>query len=1300
MSRRRPDDTDRLFARLDEARLADAGHLAGRLRRVRRLTGDKRAAELQEIGEALEVSILAVQERRASIATIAYPPELPISSRAGEIADAIRRHPTLVLCGETGSGKSTQLPKICLEAGFGSRGLVGHTQPRRIAARSVAARIAQELGGPLGREVGYKIRFADRTGPDCRIKLMTDGILLAEIQRDPNLRQYDALIIDEAHERSLNIDFLLGYLKRIRPKRPDLRVIVTSATIDPERLSSHFDDAPVIEVSGRTYPVEVRYRPPVDEEDWSQTDAVMDAVRELEAGDGGRGDVLVFLAGEREIRETAVAIRKHLPGHLEVLPLFSRLSSSEQDRIFAPSRTRRILLATNIAETSLTVPGVRYVIDPGRARISRYAYRSKIQRLQIEPVSQASAEQRKGRCGRLRDGVCVRLFSEEDYAARPEFTDPEILRTNLASVILQMECMGLGTVEKFPFVDAPDSRFVNDGYRLLREIGAVDERDRVTRLGRMIARFPLDPRLGRILMAAAELGCLREALPIAAALSIQDPRERPAEARQQADERHAQWRVENSDFLAFLMLWDAYVDRRHHLSVNKQRRWCRDNFLAIMRMRDWYDVHQQLHAQARELGLAINSQPAEPERVHQALLTGLVGHVGQRDEKEYRGPRGGRFVIFPGSGLRGTTPAWIMAASLVETSRVFAHTVARVEPAWVEQAAPHLVKRAYEDPRWDSRRGHVTAREQVSLYGLVLAAGRRVDFGRIDPVAARAIFIRDGLAGDAHGIEAPFAEHNRAMLAEAQALEARLRRRDIVADAARIAAFYDRILPPDVRDRKGLQRWRKGAEKASPKLLFMDREDVLATDAPVVDTLRYPHSVAIEGNRIEIAYRFEPGHPADGVTLLVPRTLLPMLEEDRLEWLIPGLLEEKVTAMIRALPKSLRRRLVPAPDVARRCMDELEPEGGIGLRTALAALLQREAGVPIGSDAWADSVLPDHLSFNIRVIDADGEPLDESRSLPALQATLGARGPIGRIAAGRQFRGMTAWDAGDISPTSTEPVDGDGRRLFPALHDDGDSVSLARFASRAEAIGAHRRGTLRLFRLSCRQQESYLRKEISKTRVPMLLAGLASEGGDPVDDLLGLAFGETFLPDADTIVHNAEEFDTRLAAGRPRLVGVGTELTDLVARIVGPWRSLKADLDARQWGRALDDSRADLEWQLDRLLWPGWLTDTPARWLQEFPRYLEAVRVRMEKIDEGDPRERTHLERLRGPIEKLVRWELAGRDHSDAAIGDYRWMLEEFRVSIFAQPLGTSMKVSDLRLEREWERAMTAAGLDPAGPEV
>jgi ATP-dependent helicase HrpA len=809
MSRRRPVDLDRLYSRLDQARLADVGRLRKRLGAVRRLSGAQRADELRKIGEALESSMLEVGRRRESMAGINFPSELPISARRDDITEALRRNPTLVICGETGSGKSTQLPKMCLAAGFGARGMVGHTQPRRIAARSVAARIAQELGGPLGREVGYKIRFADRTGPDCRVKLMTDGILLAEIQRDPYLRQYDALIIDEAHERSLNIDFLLGYMRQIRPRREDLRLIVTSATLDPERLSAHFDNAPIIEVSGRTYPVEVRYRSPEEAEDWSQTDGILDAIRELDAGDTGHGDMLVFLAGEREIRETSDAIRKHLGGHLEVLPLFSRLSASEQDRIFKPAGERRVILATNIAETSLTVPGIRYVVDPGRARISRYAYRSKIQRLQIEPVSRASAEQRKGRCGRLRDGVCIRLYGEDEFEARPEFTDPEILRTNLASVILQMECMGLGRVEDFPFVDPPDQRFINDGYRLLREIGAVDDEDRVTRLGRMVSGFPLDPRLGRILVAAGELGCLREVLPIAAALSIQDPRERPAEARDLADEKHAQWQVKDSDFLGFLALWDAYMDRRHHLSVNKQRRWCRDNFLNFMRMRDWYDVHQQLHSLARQLGLPINQEAADYALVHKALLTGLLGHVGQRDEGEYKGPRGSRFTIFPGSGLRGTTPAWVMAASLVETSRVFAHTVARVEPGWIEGAAAHLVKREYDDPRWEPRRGHVTARERVTLYGLVLAAGRRVDFGRVDAAAARSVFIRDGLADDAHGVRAAFAEHNSALLEKVHELESRLRRRDIAADRSRIAAFYEQRVPPDIRDRPGFQRWRK-----------------------------------------------------------------------------------------------------------------------------------------------------------------------------------------------------------------------------------------------------------------------------------------------------------------------------------------------------------------------------------------------------------------------------------------------------------------------------------------------------------
>jgi len=1291
MPSRKPLTHEDLAARLGDVRLSDEPVLRRRLRAIGKSASGPRG-DLRQLVAAIEDSLAWVERRRRAAPGISFPAELPISEKAEEIGAAISAHPVVVVCGETGSGKTTQLPKICLQAGFGVRGMIGHTQPRRLAARSIAARIAEELGEPLGVSVGYKVRFSDRTGPDCRVKLMTDGILLAETQHDRWLRQYDTLIVDEAHERSLNIDFLLGYLKRVRSRRPDLRVVVTSATIDPDRFAAHFDGAPVIEVSGRTYPVEDRYRPlDADDENAGQVEAILAAVEELAAGDDGKGDILVFLAGEREIRETAEALRKRHPQRVEVLPLYARLSAAEQDHVFRPGPRRRIVLATNIAETSLTVPGIRYVVDPGFARISRYGYRSKIQRLEIEPVSRASADQRRGRCGRQSEGICIRLYSEDDFLSRPEFTDPEIRRTNLASVILRMECNGLGRIEEFPFIDAPDSRYVSDGYRLLRELGAVDPDGRVTRLGRKIAGFPLDPRLGRMLLAGAESACLREILPIVALLSIHDPRERPMEAREPADEKHRQWLVPGSDPLGLVRLWEAYLEQRRHLSVTQQRRWCRENFLSFMRMREWHEVHQQLLAQAKDMGYRVNQREAAPDRIHRSFLTGALGHIGVRDEREYAGARGGRFVVSPGSALHGAGARWVVAASLVQTSRIFAQMVAEVEPEWIEQAADHLVKRSYEDPHWDLRRGHVTALERVSLYGLVLAAGRPVDFGRIDPQAARVLFIRDALAGDRLGVDAPFIDHNRSLLARVADLEARLRRRDLMADRQSLARFFETRVPGDIRDRHGFERWRRQAEAQRRDLLFMSVDDVLAGESPGPFGSAYPDSLEVEGNTLALEYHFEPGAEKDGVTIVTPRSLLTMLDSARLDWLIPGYLAEKVTAMIRALPKPLRRRLVPAPDVARDCLAELDREEP-DFQLALAKVLTRQAGIPIDRSVWAGACLPPHLSFGIRVVDADGKTLAQGRDLADLQQRFGASGPVRVPAPGRRYAGLTRWEVGDL-PRTVEVRDGDVvHHLFPALHDDGDSVSLAHYAAREEALEAHREGTLRLLRLACRQAETYLTREFRKSRLAPSLAGLGHGGGDPVEDLVRLAFCETFLPDGAGPVCDAADFEARLEEGRGRIVATGVELQRLAEEIMGPWREYRAAVRGGLAGPGADEAVRDLRQQLDGLIYPGWLRQTPVSRLKEFPRYLKAVGTRLQKLRQRDPRVAGKTAMLWPYTRRLERWAAAGHSLAEPRIADFRWMVEEFRVSLFDQRLGTAVKVSPERLDRQWER--TVRGLD------
>jgi len=1283
-----------LQEQISDAMYADQPRLRRRLKKARRAGG----AELDQAALAIESSADKARTRAASLPSIQYPPELPVSERRDEIAEAIAAHQVVVLCGETGSGKTTQLPKICLDLGRGAQGLIGHTQPRRIAARATAARIATELGEPPGQHVGFKIRFADHTGPDCRVKLMTDGILLAEIPQDRWLRRYDTLIIDEAHERSLNIDFLLGYLKQLLPRRPELKLIVTSATIDPARFAAHFDDAPVIEVSGRTYPVETRYRPAQAEDENAeapgQIAAILEAVDEL-SRQPGPGDLLVFLAGEREIRETANALRRHHPEGVEILPLFARLSAAEQDRVFRRAGPRRIVLATNIAETSLTVPGIRFVVDPGRARISRYSYRSKIQRLQIEAISRASADQRKGRCGRERDGICIRLYDETDFEARPAFTDPEILRTNLASVILQMEALQLGHVEDFPFVEPPDPRFVRDGYRLLRELGAVEEDQRVTEAGRRIARLPVDPRLGRILLAAAETDCLPSVLPIVAMLSIQDPRERPLEKAEVADERHARWQIEGSDFLGVLKLWRDYLEQRHHLSVNKQRRWCKEQFLSFMRMREWYDVHQQLSQQMTQMGMrpgrAGIEAEVEAERVHRALLTGFLGHIGRRDEEGgYRGPRDSRFLVSPGSVLRGSKSPWLMAASLIQTTRVFARVAARIEPDWIESAAAHLVRRQYDAPRWSEKRGTVVARETVTLYGLVLASGRRVDFSRIDPEAARGIFLEDGLAAEAHAIRAPFVDHNRALRERLEDLEARIRRRDLLADRPRIAAFFEARVPTGICALRDFEAWRRKTERKNPRCLFMEIDDLTASDVPRLDPDDFPDAISVEGNTLRLAYRYEPGADDDGVTVLVPRELLGMLSEADLEWLVPGLLEEKIIAMVRGLPKSLRRRLVPVPETAGRCLPALLAAQGERLAPCLAAALQREAAVPVPVETLQSVPLPDYLRFNIRVLEVDGECCGESRDLDALQRQLAPAGPVARTAVDPGATGTsTDWAFGTLPRTAEIIQDGHPRHLFPGLHDDGDGATLAYYASEDQALAEHRSGVLRLMRLAAAREEKYLRRELARHRGLNLNPDLGVEGGDLIEDMVALAAEQAFLPEGTDVPRDESAFRDRARTGRPLLVAAGTQLAGLVADVLDRWRRARARVQELPTASAAGEAVRDLETQLDGLVHPGFLRQTPPRWLQHCPRFLDAVHVRLDKLRDGDPRD-TALTRTVQPYQArlLERLAEAGEQPMPPALLEYRWMLEELRVSLFAQTLRTSIKISPKRLERQWERVV------------
>ncbi|MEJ2514381.1 MAG: ATP-dependent RNA helicase HrpA [Gammaproteobacteria bacterium] len=1153
-----------------------------------------------------------VAARRSVVPGLTFPEELPVSAERARISDAISRHQVTVVCGATGSGKTTQLPKICLALGRGSRGLIGHTQPRRIAARSVAGRIGSEVPAP--GLVGWKVRFADRTGPDCQVKLMTDGILLAEIRDDPELRRYDTLIVDEAHERSLNIDFLLGYLHRLLPKRPDLKLIITSATIDPARFAEHFGGAPVIEVGGATYPVEERYRPPEDGEDGDLTQGVLAAVDEL-AASAPRGDVLVFLPGEREIRECAEALRKHHPADTEILPLYGRQSASEQDRVFQASARRRVVLATNVAETSLTVPGIRHVVDSGLVRISRYSYRSKIQRLQVEPVSRASADQRRGRCGRQAPGVCVRLYSEDDYRERPAFTDPEVRRTNLASVILQMETLGLGHIEDFPFLDPPDTRYVRDGYRLLRELGAVDERERVGPLGRRLARLPVDPRLARMVVAAGEAGCLREVLAIVSALSVQDPRQRPAEAAQEADAAHGRFRQPKSDFMTLVAVWEAYRDQRRHQSTSAQRRWAREHFLSFLRLREWHDVHQQLLGLVKDMGMRPNEAPADYAAIHRAVLTGLLSHVGQRDERgEYSGARGVRFRPFPDSTLAGGPAPWVVAAHLVETRRVWGRILAAVEPTWIEQAGAHLLKRSWSDPHWQPERGFVAAREQVSLYGLILAANRRVDFGRVDPKAARDVFIRDALVPGRIRTRGRFLARNRSLVARVEQLEARLRRRELFAGEQAVAAFYARRVPDGVCSARAFETWRRKAENAQPALLEMAMEDVV-TGAALPGGSDYPDTLEVAGNRLPLTYRFDPAADDDGVTLRLPRHLLPLVDERRLQWLVPGWVGEKVTAMLRALPKAARRQIVPVPEHARKCLEALEFGAG-SLHAGLAEALRRTSGLQVAPETWDGLELEPWMSFRIELIDDNGEVLRASRDLAELRRCFGSAGGAVETPGdgGWSGTGLRSWTFGRVPERVEVSRAGITQVLFPAVRDDGNSVSLRLYPTSVDADAVTRGGVRRLFALALDQQYRALVKAARKDKALTLRGRDLAAGGDLAGDLALAAFGQVFLPEGQSLPRDERAFRARLEAGRSELVPAGEALLALSGEILELRARVLDRLERGLTGPGAAAAAADIAAQVGGLFPAGFVVSTPAVHLAGYPRYLLAALTRMDQL--------------------------------------------------------------------------------------
>lgn len=1268
----------------------------------------------------------ATPPARNPLPPITFPEELPVSGRRKEIADALRAHQVIIVSGETGSGKTTQLPKICLELGRGQNGLIGHTQPRRIAASSTAKRIAQELGSTLGEHVGFKVRFTDTLSKGASVKLMTDGILLAETQTDPLLRQYDTIIIDEAHERSLNIDFLLGYLKQLLPKRPDLKIIITSATIDADRFARHFGKAdkpaPVIEVSGRLYPVEVRYRPvePADKEGKPSAqkeqrdlmDAVVDAVDELARI--GPGDVLVFLPGEREIRDAAEALRKHHPPHVEILPLFARLSVQEQERVFKTSNARRIVLATNVAETSLTVPGIRYVVDAGLARVKRYSYRNKVEQLQIEPIAQSAANQRAGRCGRVAAGVCIRLYEEQDYLQRPKFTDPEILRSSLAAVILRMKSLRLADVETFPFIEPPMGRAIADGYQLLQELGAVDDANQLTALGRQLAKLPLDPRVGRMILAGRDNAALTEVLIIAAALSVQDPRDRPMEAQDAADNAHRKFADDKSEFLSYLKIWKWFEDAVEHKKSNKQlTENCRANFLSQLRLREWRDVHSQLLTLVREQGWRLNEALATYEQLHTALLTGLLGNIGfkSEDEPHYLGARGIRFYIWPGSYLAKKAGRWMMAAELVETTRLYARTIAQIQPEWLERIGGHLLKKSYGDPRWEKRTAQVSAYERATLYGLVVYSQRRINYGQINPTEARDIFIRSALVDGEFDTRAPFLAHNQKLVREIENLEHKSRRLDVLVDEELIAAFYDKLVPQDIHNGAAFEKWLKDATARNPKLLHLNRDDLMRHEAAGVTTDLFPKAMTVAGVSMMLSYHFEPGSPRDGVTLTVPLYALNQVSADRCDWLVPGMLKEKVHLLLKSLPQKLRRHCVPLPDYAAGFCERATFGKG-NLLDAVIADVREQTGIAAKTTDFKLETLPAHHFMNFKIVDEHGRQLEMGRNLAALQAEFGGQArqsfqrlaektvvaPVEQAVSGdgrseneektapagtataAEHQNLTSWSFGEL-PELLEIQQGKQTLIgFPALVDKTTHCDLEVFDDPAEAIRVHRIGLRRLFALQLKEQVKYLEKNIpGLQQMGMQFMSLGTQE-ELRDQILQAGLDRACMQ--EPLPKNSEEFQRRKEEGKSRLGLLVNEIARLAAQILAEYYTLPKKL---QGAKAHPQSVADMQSQLQALVGKRFIAENDYAQLAHFPRYLKALNVRLEKL-RADPARDTRLMAEWNQV--AMPWQRAQKDRqkgSDPKMTEFRWLLEELRVSLFAQELRTPMPVSVKRLQKVWE---------------
>ena len=1280
-----------LFSKLSDIMLVDQRRLSARIHGIGKIKSQEaQQAVAAEIQLQIEQAQLRVENRKSAVKNpIVFPESLPVSQRKAEIQKLLSEHQVIVVAGETGSGKTTQLPKMCLELGFGNLGMIGHTQPRRIAARSVAARIAEELETELGSLVGYKVRFNDQISDDTQIKLMTDGILLAEIQNDRFLNQYSCLIIDEAHERSLNNDFILGYLKQLLPCRRDLKLIITSATIDVERFSKHFNNAPIIEVSGRTYPVEVRYRPVVEEDDQDQLQGILNAVDELQAE--GRGDILIFMNGEREIRDTAEALQKQNLKHTEILPLFARLSAQEQNKIFHSSGLNRIVLATNVAETSLTVPGIKYVIDPGTARISRYSYRTKVQRLPIEPISQASANQRKGRCGRVSEGICIRLYSEEDFNSRPEFTDPEILRTNLASVILQMTALGLDDIEAFPFVDAPDKRHIQDGIKLLEELGAFElvrtkagEKRQLTSVGRQLAQLPVDPRLAKMLLSTVSQGSLHEVMIIVAALSIQDPRERPQEKQQASDEKHRRFADKKSDFLAFLNLWRYLQEQQKELSKNQFRRQCQKDFLNYLRIREWQDIYHQIRLTVREMGLPINSEKAEYQQIHTALLSGLLSHIGlkEAEKQQYLGARNAHFAIFPNSVLFKKQPKWVMAAELVETSKLWGRMVAEIEPEWIEPLAEHLIKKSYSEPRWSKSRGAVIADEKVTLYGVPIVAARPVNYGAIDPRVSREIFIQSALVEGDWNTKHKFFKENQRLVQEVEELEHKSRRRDILVDERTLFEFYDQRIGTEVVSQKHFDTWWKKAQQKDPELLNFERSFLINDDAEQVSKLDFPNFWHQGNLKLKLTYQFEPGTDADGVTVHIPLPLLNQVEMAGFDWQIPGLREELVIALIKSLPKSYRRNFVPAPNYAQAFLSRAVPLEKPLLDTLIYEL-RRMTGVTVEAEHWNWEQIPSHLKMTFRVVDENGKKIAESMNLDELKFNLKDRvqESISAVADdGIEQSGLHIWSFADLPQCYEQKQRGFSVKAFPAIVDEKDAVGIKLFETEFEQAVAMQQGLRRLLLLNVPSPIKYLHEKLPNKAKLGLYFTPFGRVLDLIDDCIACAV-DKLIADFGGFVWDEAGFEKLRDFVRENLNEVTVDIAQKVEQIL----SLNHALNQRLKGK-MDFTMAfafsDIKAQLSGLIYPGFVQKSGYDRLPDLQRYLQAVDKRIDKLTQDVNRDRAamlRVEQVQQAYQQLLAKLPKSKPISDE-VAEIRYMIEELRVSLFAQQLGTKYQVSDKRV--------------------